>query len=109
MHNDFRLLAGRAEAVADEIHLGFHDREIVLRTTLKHETRPERCEIGNASYIEENVLWQYRRKSRKNLFATPPLPLEVNNIGLHEHSAAVAEDRHGLCRKCQIRVLIHAQ
>src|SRR5271155_455552 len=68
MHDDFRLLAGRAEAVADEIYFGLHDREIILRTALQHEPRAERRKIGNARDVEEHVLRQHRGQPGKNFF-----------------------------------------
>ena len=107
--DDLRLLAGRAEAVADEIDFGLHDRQIVLRSALQHEARAQRREIGNAGNVQENVLRQHRRQAGENLFRPPALTLEVHDVGLHEHRAAVAEHRHGLRRECQIGVLLDAQ
>ena len=37
------------------------------------------------------------------------MTLEVHNVGLHEHGAAVAEHRHGLGRERKIGVLIDAE
>src|SRR5580704_5326824 len=39
MHNDFRLLAGGTETIADEIHFGLHHGEIVLRPSLQNKPR----------------------------------------------------------------------
>ena len=106
VHDDFRLLAGGAEAVADEIHFRFHDGKIVLRSALQDEARAERREIRNAGDVEENILRQHGSKSGENFFRPPALALEVHDVRLHEHRAAIAEYRHGLRGEGQIGVLL---
>ena len=105
--NDLRLSPGGAETVADEIDLRLHDGKIVLRSALQNKARSKRREIRNAGDIEEDVLRQHSSEPGKNLLRPPSLPLEVHNVGLHEHRAAIAENRHSLRRECQVRILRH--
>jgi hypothetical protein len=37
VHDDFRLFARRAEAVADEVDFCFYDGKVILRPALQHE------------------------------------------------------------------------
>ena len=109
VHDDFWLRASGAKAVADEIDLGLYDREIVLRSALQYESRTKRREIGNAGDVEEHILRQHRGQSGENLLRAPTLALKVDDIGLHEHRAAVAEHRHGLRREGEIGILRHVK
>ena len=45
-------------------------------------------------------------QSGEDLFAAPALALEVDDVGLHEHRAAVAEDRHSLRGKRDVGILL---
>src|SRR2546425_25670 len=109
VHNDFRLLASGAKTIADEIDFRFYHSKVILRSSLQHKTRAQRCQVGNTGDIEEHILRQHRSKAGENFLRLPALALEVHNIGLHENGAAVAEYRHGLRGKGQIRVLIYVQ
>ena len=107
--DDFRLLARGAEAVIDEVHFRFHHRHVVLRPALQHETRSQRREIGNAGHVQEHILGKHGCKACQDFLRPPALPLEVHDVRLHEDGAAVAENRHGLSRECQIGILFDAQ
>src|SRR5580658_230042 len=109
MHDDFGLLAGGAEAVANEVDLRFHHGKVMLRSSLQNEARTEGREIRNAGDIKENILRQHSSKARKNLLCPPALALKIDDIRLHEHRAAVAEHRHRLRRESQIRILLYIQ
>ena len=107
MHDDFRLLAGSTEAVADEIDLGLHHGKIVLGSPLQNKPRTQRGEIGDAGDIQEDVLRKHGGEAREDLFGLPPLALEVHDIGLHKNGAAITEDGHGLRGKGQVSELIN--
>src|SRR5580704_419793 len=104
--DDLRLLARGPETVADEIDLGFHDREVVLRSSLQNEAGAESGQVGNAGNIEEHVLGKDGGESGEDFFGTPALALEVHDVRLHEDSAAIAEDGHGLGVECKIGILV---
>ena len=106
VHDDFRLSAGSTETVPDKIDLGLHDREIILRPALQHKARAQRRKIGNAGDVQEDILGKYRGEAGENFFGLPPLPLEIDDIRLHEHSAAIAKNGHGLRGEGQIGELI---
>src|SRR5208283_1746418 len=109
MHNNLRLLSGGAETIADEIDLGLDHGEVILRSTLQDEARAQGREIRDAGDVQENILRQHRCEPGENLLGPPALPLEVHNVRLHEHRAAIAENRHGLRRERQISVLSYVQ
>src|ERR1700746_3074033 len=109
VHNDFRLFAGSAKTIADKIDFGLHHGKIVLRSPLQNETCAQRRKVGNASDVQEHVLWEHRSEAGKNFLRLPPLALEIHNIGLHEDGAAIAKYRHRLRGKGQVRVLIYVE
>src|ERR1700722_554731 len=108
VNNDLGFLAGSAETILNEIHFRFHHGHVVLRSALQHKARAQRSEIGNAGYVQEHVLGKHRCQTCKNFFSPPALALEIHDVGLHEHRAAVAEDGHGLGCKSQIGILFNA-
>src|ERR1700730_17337078 len=109
VHDDLGLLSCRAETAADEVDLGFHDREIILRSALQHKPRTKRGKIRNTCDVEENILGQPCREPGENFLGLPALPLEIYDVGLHEHRTAVAEDRHRLGRKSKVRKVFHLE
>src|SRR5207253_3109899 len=109
VHDDFRLLSGSTETVADEIHFRFDDSEVILRAALQHEPRTQSCKVGNAGDVEKYILWQHRCQTGEDFLRAPPLALEIHDVRLHEYRAAVAKNRHGLRGKSQVGVLIHIE
>src|SRR5215472_11431079 len=105
--NDFRLGAGGVEVGMNKVHFSLHRRQVLLRPSLKHKTVSELGQVGNAGNIQENILGQYRGQARQDLFGLPALALEVYDVRLHEHGAAVAEHRHGLRGEGDVGVLIN--
>ena len=101
----FRLIA--AEVRFHEVDFSFHRREILLRAALQDEALAELCQIGNAGNVQKDVLRQHRCEAGEDLLGRPSLPLEVDDVRLHEDSAAVAEDRHLVGGECNIRVLVY--
>ena len=95
------------EVRVNEVDFRLDRSEVLLRPALQDEARSQLREIRNSGDIEENVLGQNIRQSGEDLFAAPTLPLEVHDVGLHEHRAAVAEDRHGVGRESDIGVVLH--
>src|SRR5262249_45458202 len=87
---DFRA----TEVRSDEVDFGFDGRQVVLCASLENEPRPKLCEVRNARDVQEDVLRQNGRQTGEDLFRRPSLTLEVHDVGLHEHGAAVPEDRH---------------
>jgi hypothetical protein len=53
-------------------------------------------EVGNAGHVQKHVLGQNRCQASEDFFRAPALALEVHDVGLHEHSASVAEYGHGI-------------
>src|ERR1700722_1998400 len=96
VNDNLRYLALGAEARLDEVHLSLYHRQVVLRAALQNKARTQRSQIWNAGYVEKDILRQHICESGQDLFRTPPLALEVHNIGLHEDRAAIAERGHGL-------------
>ncbi len=109
VHNNFRLFARRAKTIAYEIHFRLHDGQIILRSSLQHKTRAQRRKIGNAGDVKKNVLREHSSKAGENFLRLPALALKINNVRLHENGAAITENRHRLCGKSQIRVLVYVQ
>ena len=106
VNDDFGLSLFAAEVRLHKIDFGLHRCQVLLRATLQDEAFSQFCQIGNAGDVEEDVLGQHRRESRKNLFCRPALALEVDNVRLHEHGAAVTKDRHLVRRKSDIGVFL---
>src|ERR1700733_10613361 len=109
VNDNFRLLAGGAEAVADEFEFGLQDREIIFRSTLQHKARAKRREVRNSGDVKENILRKHGGEAGENFFRAPSLALEVDDVRLHEDRAAIAENRHGLCGECEVGVLGHVE
>src|SRR5262249_32079331 len=106
--NDFRLAAGGVEVGMNKVHFSLHRRQVLLRPSLKHKTASELGQVGNAGNVQKNILGQYRGQPRQDLFGLPALALEVYDVRLHEHGAAVAENGHGLRGEGDVGVLVHA-
>src|SRR5262249_62248438 len=94
--NDFRLGAGGVEVGVNKVDFSLDRRQVLLRPSLKHKTISQLGQVGNAGNIQKDILGQYRGQAGKDLFRLPALALEVHDVRLHEHGAAVAEHRHGL-------------
>ena len=105
--DDFRLDLGAAEVRADEVDFRLDRREVVLRPALKHEPRAELGQVRDTCHVEKDVLRQDRRQTGKDFLRRPSLPLEIDDVGLHEHRAAVAEHRHRRGRERAIGELLH--
>ena len=107
VHDDFRFFAGRAKTIANEIHFGLYDGEIILGPALQHKTGAQRCKIGNARNVEEDVLRQHGSEASKNFFRLPALALKIHDIRLHEDRAAIAKHGHSLRRESEVGKLVH--
>ncbi len=107
VHNNFWIVPDAVEVRVNKIDLGFHRSQVLLCPALQDEARSQLREVRNAGDIEEDIFRQDIRQSSENFFAAPTLPLKVYDVGLHKHRAAVAEDRHGVGRKSDVRVLLH--
>src|SRR5277367_1125138 len=107
MNNNFRLFPIGAEARFDEIHFGLNDRKIILRPALKNKARTESSEIWDTGDVKKDILWKNIGESRQNFLRTPSLALEVDDVGLHEDCASVAEGWHGFGREGDIRKLLN--
>ena len=94
VHDDFRLDLRSAEIRPDEVHFGFHRRQVVLRPALQNEPRAELRQIRNTRDVQEDVLGENRRQTGQDFLWRPSLPLEVDDVRLHEDGAAVPEHRH---------------
>src|SRR6185295_10970688 len=75
VHDNLRRLPGRAKTRTDEVDFGLHHRQIILRPSLKNESRAQRRQIWNRRHVEEYILRQYRRQPRHDLPGLPALPL----------------------------------
>src|SRR5215472_4301480 len=106
MHNHFRAVVGTVKVRADEIDLGLYCSKVLLRAALQNEARAQLGQVRNSRNIQKDVLRQDCRQSGENLFAAPALALEVHDVGLHEHRAAISEDRHGAGGKCYVGILL---
>src|SRR5207237_5941059 len=95
-----------AEVGFHEVDFGLYRRQVFLRSALQDETLPQLGQIGDAGYIQEYVFRQHSRQASENLFSCPALALEVDDIGLHEYSAAVTKNWHLVGGKCDIGVLL---
>src|ERR1019366_1358213 len=104
-HVGRRVLA--LEARFDEIHLRFHGGQVVLRAALQQEARADGGEIGNLRNVQPDVLGQHVAEARHDLFGLPALPLEVHNVALHEHGAAVAKTGEAFGAESDIGILFH--
>src|ERR1700736_1764953 len=94
MDDHFSLSLFAAEMRFHEIDFGFHGSKVFLCAALEDETFAQLCQIGNAGDIEEDVLRQHSREAGKDFSCGPALPLEVDDVRLHEHRATITEDRH---------------
>ena len=103
-----RGLFGRADkARLDEIDLGLDGGEIVLCAALEHEVPAQLGDVRNLRDVQPDVLGQHRRQAGHDFVGLPALPLEIHDVRLHEHRAAVAEFRHRLGAERQVRVLLN--
>ena len=107
VHDDLGFMVNAVEVRTDKVDLGLHRSQVFLCSSLQDETRSEFCKVGDSGDIEKNVFRQDVCQPGEYLFAAPALPLEIDNVGLHEHRAAVAEDRHGVGGESDIGVLLH--
>ncbi len=109
MDDDVRLLGHPAESAGDEIHLALNRREVVLRTALQDERLAELGQVGNLRDVEPDVLGQDVAQPGHDLARRPALPLEIDDVRLHEHRAAVAEARHRLGAEGDVRELLNLE
>ena len=79
------------EARLDEIHLRLHRRQVVLRAALQQERVPIAEQVRDLRNVQPDVLRQHVAQAGHDLFRLPSLALEVHDVRLHEHRAAVAE------------------
>src|SRR5262245_10687951 len=93
------------EARLDEIDLRLDRGEIVLCAALQNEVRPERRDVRTLRDVEPDVFRQHRREARHNLFRLPSLPLEIDDVRLHEDRAAVTEGRHRMRAESDVGVI----
>ena len=106
VHDDVGLDALAVEARFDEIDLRLHRRQVVLRAALQHEVRAEGRQVGDLRDVEPDVLRQHRGQAGHDLLRLPALALEIDDVGLHEDGAAVAEARHRLGAEGDVGVLL---
>src|SRR5262249_5108748 len=101
----FGLVA--AEVRLHEIDFGLHRRKVLLRAALQDESLAQLCQIGNAGYVQEDVLGQNCRESSQNFLSRPTLALEVDDVRLHEDRAAIPKDGHLISRKGDVGVFVN--
>src|SRR5690606_13081981 len=104
--DDLGLAALGLEALLDEVDLGLDGGEVVLGAALEHELAAELGEVGDLADIQPDVLRQHVGQAGHDLLGGPALALEVDDVGLHEHGAAVAEVRHRLGAEGPLGVLL---
>ncbi len=95
------------ESRLDEIHLRLHRRQVVLRPALEQEPRPDGRQVRNLRNVEPDILRQHVAQARHDLFGLPALALEIDDVRLHEHRAAVAERREALRAEGHVGELLH--
>ena len=93
----------------DKVYFRFHHCHIVLRATLQYETSSQRREVGDAGYVKEHILGKHCGQACENFLRPPALTLEIHDVRLHEHGAAISENRHRLCGESEIGILFNAQ
>ncbi len=91
----------------DEVHFGLHHGEVVLRSSLQHEGRTQPRKVRYLGDVEPDVLGQHGRESRQDLRRSPPAPLEIDDVRLEEHGAAVTEVRHRVRGERHISIVVH--
>ena len=96
VHDDVGLDFLALEARLDEVHLRLDGGQVVLRAALENELAADGRQVGNLRDVEPDVLRQHVAQAGHDLFRLPALALEVDDVGLHEHGAAVAELRVAL-------------
>ena len=106
VNNNFRLDPQGVEVGAQEVHLRLDRSEIVLRAALQNEPCSQGRQAWHLGDIQENIPRQHRRQAGQDFFRPPALALEVNDVGLQEHRAAVAEHRHGGGGESHIRIVL---
>ena len=107
VHNNLGLPARRTKTVSNEIHFCLYHCQVVLRPSLQHKAGAERSKIRNTRNVQENVLRKHGSQAGEDFLSTPPLTLKIHDVRLHENSAAIAKNWHGICRKCEVGVLVH--
>ena len=100
--DDVGLDAFVAEARFDEIDLGLDGGEVVLRAALEDESVAERGQVRNLRDVQPDIFRQDVGEAGENFFRLPALALEIDDVGLHEDGAAVAEHGHGLGAEGQV-------
>jgi hypothetical protein len=74
---------------------------------LQQEARADGGEIRNLRNVQPDVFRQHVAQPRHDFFRLPSLALEVHDVALHEHRAAIAELGEALGAECRIGVLLH--
>ena len=103
---NLRLDAEGVKAGAQKIHFRFDGGEIVLCAPLQNEACAQRRQAWHLGDIQKNIPRQHGRQAGQNFFRPPALALEVDDVGLQKHSAAVAEHRHGGGGESHIRIVL---
>ncbi len=105
--DDFGRTFLALEARFDEIDLRLHGGQVVLRAALQQEARADGGEVRDLRNVQPDVLRQHVAQAGHDLFRLPALALEVDDVGLHEHRAAVAEDWEALGGEGDVGILLH--
>src|SRR6185437_5812514 len=97
------------EAGLDKVHLRLHRRQVVLRAALQDEFAPDGGQVGNLRHVQPDVFRQHVTQAGHDLFRLPTLALEVHDIGLHEHGAAITELRVAFGAEGDVGKLLHLE
>ena len=103
------VLPDPSKPLLDEIHLGFHGREIVLRSALENEAGAQFRQVGNLGDIQPDIFGQHGREAGEDFIRLPSLALEAGDIGLQKHRAAVRENGHFAGGECDVGKLFHSE
>ncbi len=68
---------------------------------------PDGREVRDLRDVQPDVLRQHVAQAGHDLFRLPALALEIHDVGLHEHRAAVAERGEALGAERDVGVLLH--
>ncbi len=69
--------------------------------------RADGGEVGDLRNVQPDVLGQHVAEAGHDLFRLPALALEIDDVGLHEHGAAVAEAGEAVGAEGRIGILLH--
>src|SRR5215471_7395334 len=94
------------ETGLDEIDLGFDGGQVVLRAALQQEAAADGAEVGYLRHVQPDILGQHVAQAGHDLFGLPALALEVDDVALHEHGAAVSEAGEAIGAERDVGVLL---